>query len=223
MSQTLLAIQHCEEKVEDALRAYEQKEDLDNALAVYRAVETDLLALNLQPGEPHYPKQQATLAYALMRQANILRQQGQAEDAAVLSQREIAAAREAGDPLTLARSLMSLGITLIATGQVAEGMSYFAESGTLFAQEDGQEFRQGLGWHWIIRADLVNGRFIEADPADVITYASTALEILTPLENWPGIARAYAARAAAYEKLGNDQAAQADREQQQEAAQHIGT
>lgn len=222
MNQTLTTIQQCEEKMEDALHAYEQKEQLDSALAVYRTVETDLLVLDLQPGEPHYPKQQAALAYALMRQANILRQQGQAEDAAVLSQREIAAAREAGDPLTLARSLMSFGITLIANGQVEEGMSHFAESGSLFAQEDGAEFRQGLGWHWIIRADLVNGGFIEAEPEVVITYANDALEILTPLENWPGIARAYGARVAAFEKLGNEQAAQADRECQQEAELRIG-
>ena len=222
MSQTLITIQQCEEKVEDALRAYEQKEDLDSALAVYREVETELLGLKLQPGQPYYQEQQGVLAYALMRQANILRQQGQAETAAILSQREISAAREAGNPLTLARSLMSFGITCIATDKFDEGMDYFEESGSLFAQGDGEDFQQGLGWHWLIRADLVNHGYIEADPEDVIAYATDALKILTPLQNWPGIARAYAARAEAHEKLGNDPAAQADRECQQDAEQHIG-
>jgi hypothetical protein len=40
------------------------------------------------------------------------------------------------------------------------------------------------------------------------------LAILSPLENWPGIARAYAARAQAYENIGDETTAAADRQEQ---------
>ena len=45
----------------------------------------------------------------------------------------------------------------------------------------------------------------------------TALAILRPLNNWPGIARAHAARAAAYDRLGQARAAQVARAAEQMA------
>jgi hypothetical protein len=44
--------------------------------------------------------------------------------------------------------------------------------------------------------------------------ADKALEILTPIENWPGVARAYGVRAQALETLGRDEEALADWESQ---------
>ena len=50
-----------------------------------------------------------------------------------------------------------------------------------------------------------------------------ALEILMPIENWPGVARAYAARATVYEKLGNDAEAAKDRQEQKEYESKVET
>jgi len=48
-----------------------------------------------------------------------------------------------------------------------------------------------------------------------------ALDILLPIENWPGVARAYAARATVYEKLGNEPLSSKDRQKQKEAETKI--
>ena len=48
-----------------------------------------------------------------------------------------------------------------------------------------------------------------------------ALEILKPIENWPVVARAYAARAKAHEKLGNEEEAAKDRQEQKVSESQI--
>jgi hypothetical protein len=40
-----------------------------------------------------------------------------------------------------------------------------------------------------MRADLVNAELLAAPPEQVIEAANQALEILLPIENWPGVAR----------------------------------
>ena len=49
----------------------------------------------------------------------------------------------------------------------------------------------------------------------LVEMADRAIETLMPIENWPGIARAYAARANAHERIGNNEAAGEDRQKQQ--------
>jgi hypothetical protein len=62
---------------------------------------------------------------------------------------------------------------------------------------------------------------IKREPAEVVEIARRALDILKPIENWPGIARVYAARAIAYEKLGNNEDAAKDRQEQKVAESKI--
>ena len=45
--------------------------------------------------------------------------------------------------------------------------------------------------------------------------AGRSLAILNPIENWPGVARAFAARAKAHESIGNEDEAAGDRKEQQ--------
>jgi len=132
----------------------------------------------------------------------------------VLSKREITAARLSGDGITLARSLMSHGTNSIVGGEVKGGLDQIDEARVLFEGGDSYDHRQGLGWCWILLADIANAGLVAKEPVEVIAMADQALAILTPIENWPGVARAYAARASAYEKLGDITAAAADRESQ---------
>jgi hypothetical protein len=151
------------------------------------------------------------LAYCLLRQANILRQTGHPEEALQVSEREIEAARNSEDDITLVRSLMSFGTTLIGQGELTGGMSYIEEVRQLFARGDSYDHRQGLGWYWILRADIANAGLQEVDPAEVIVFTDNAITILEPIENWPGVSRAYAARAMAHEHKGDKEAAAVDR------------
>jgi hypothetical protein len=78
----------------------------------------------------------------------------------------------------------------------------------MFAHEADAEHQQGLGWWHIIQADISNAGMARTDPAYALEHAQQALDLLRPLENWPGVARAYEARAKAFEKQGRSAAAQ---------------
>jgi tetratricopeptide (TPR) repeat protein len=203
-----------EQQIEATLSAREQRGELEEALTEYRAVEEDLLALRLEADDPDYAEQQRVLAYSLLRQGNMLRQLGRMEEAGVLSEREIEAARSSGDQIALARTLMSYGSTAIATGDLEGGLVLLEEARTQFESGDSYEHRQGLGWYWILQADLGTAGLVSAAPEEIMASADKALEILTPIENWPGVARAYGVRAQALETLGRDEEALADWESQ---------
>jgi len=203
-----------EQEIESALESYEQNEKLGEALQVYQTVESRLLDLDLPPDHPAYPRMQAVLAYCLLREGNILRQSGQTQEAMQMSEREISAARNSGDDITIARSLMSYGTTLIGQGNLDGGMPSIEEARHHFESGDSYDHRQGLGWYWILRADIANAGLQEIDPTEVLAFADNAIAILEPIENWPGVSRAYAARAVAHESLADPAAADADRENQ---------
>jgi len=206
-------------QIDTALENHEKNGQLDIALQVYKQVEIDLSALNISPTDPLFKQQQAALAYSLMRQANILRQQDDADQALTISQREIQAARNAGDDISLARSLMSYGATLIAMGQLEDGLDSVDEAYSLFTLGESYDHQQGCGWYWILRADIANAGLQELPPEQVIQFADQALSALESIENWPGVARAYAARAIAHERLGDHAAASADRQAQDRFSQ----
>lgn len=203
-----------EEEIDSALETYEQNEKLDEALQVYLTVESKLLDLDLQPDHPAYPRMQAVLAYCLLREGNILRQSSQPQKAMQMSEREISAARNSGDDITLARSLMSYGTTLISQGNLDSGMPYMEEARHLFERGDSYDHRQALGWYWILRADIANAGLQEIDPNEVLAFADNAIAILEPIENWPGVSRAYAAQSAVYDLLGDEKSAADNRGKQ---------
>ncbi|MCI0696881.1 hypothetical protein L0337_33360 [candidate division KSB1 bacterium] len=136
------------------------------------------------------------------------------EEALAAGQRELEAARAAGDTISLARTLMSNGATLIATGGRERGLVLMEEARKLFEARTSDDYRQGLGWYWILQADLAQAGFTSAPPAERIAFADSALHLLLPLKNWPGVARAYAARAQANKILGNNKAAADDSTEQ---------
>ena len=209
-------LNQCEDEIETILTSLEQSGQLNEALAGYNTVEALIEAVDSSPGDPVYAQKQRILAYCLMRQANILRQQGHMKEAAVLSERELTAARASGDEIALARSLMSHGATFLAAGDTDKGITFIEEARSLFEKGTSYDHQQGLGWYWILKADLINANIVKGDPSDVITACERALNVLTPIKNWPGIARAYGARALAYENLENPEKAASDREAQSE-------
>jgi len=204
-----------EKEIDSALESYEQNDSLDAALQVYQTVESKLLDLDLQSDHPRFPRMQAVLAYCLLREGNILRQSGQPQEAMLVSEREIAAARNSGDGITLARSLMSYGTSLMGQGNLDGGMRYIEEARHLFERGESYDHCQGLGWYWVLRADIANAGLQEVDPSEVLAFADNAIAILEPIENWPGVSRAYAARAVAHETIGDPAAVVADRENQE--------
>jgi tetratricopeptide (TPR) repeat protein len=214
MTDTLAIIERCEERIEQALQSLEMVGQLEPALAVYRAVGSELSELDVPPEQAADSERLRVLAYSLMRQGNILRQMGEAEKALELGEEEIAAARASRDELALARSTLSYGTNLMVSGEIERGVALMEEARSLFARGDSYDHRQGLGWSWILEADLGNAGLVEKQSSEIIEAAEQALEILLPIENWPGVARAYAARAQVCEREGDSAAAALDREEQ---------
>jgi tetratricopeptide (TPR) repeat protein len=199
-------------RMDTILVTLERPGRVEAALAAYREVEREVLAQTLTPHDSGYVTQQRMLAYVLLRQGNLLRQLDRGPEALALAERELTAARASGDALTAARTEFSLGTTLLANREIERGREHLERARELFAGIDAPEGRQGLGWYWIIRADLARVGLMEATPEEVIGFAEAALEVLLPVENWAGVARSYAARAHAWEQLGRLDAAAADRE-----------
>lgn len=221
MKDKIEIIMQIENQIEKGLWDFEVKEHLDEALKIYQQAETELLDLNILPQDPDYSEQQRVLSYCLMRLGNILRQLGKPAEAAAYSERELAAARASGDQITLARSLMSNGTNLIVSGSLETGLQQLEEARRLFEMGKSHDHQQGLGWYWILQADLANAGMLKKEPAEVVEIAGRALEVLEPIENWPGVARAYAARAKAHERLGNEGAAREDRRQQEACEKRV--
>jgi tetratricopeptide (TPR) repeat protein len=207
-------VKEIENQIEKALWDLELHDELDQALEVYRAAELKLEGLGITAENPAYGEQQRVLSYCLMRQGNILRQKEKPDEARALGEREIAAARNSGDGITLARSLMSNGTNYIVTGEISTGLGLIEEARRLLEKGDSYDHQQALGWYWILQADLANAGLVKTEPAEVIEFATRALDILEPIENWPGVARAYAARAKAYERQGDEEMAVKDRQEQ---------
>jgi tetratricopeptide (TPR) repeat protein len=221
MDETANTIKDIEAQIEKALWEHEVHSQLADALQIYRDVENKLDNMAIDPSHADYAEQQRVLSYCLMRQGNILRQQGKPDEALAMGEREIAAARISGDEITLAHSLMSNGTNFLVAGRVDQGLQLINEAHKLFEKGDSYDHKQGVGWYWIMQADLANAGLIDKQPGEVLTFANHALEMLKPIQNWPGVARAYAARAIAHEKLGNPQQATIDREEQQLAESKI--
>jgi hypothetical protein len=199
--------------IDSALQDQEMKEDLEGALEVYRRVEQALLEEKLGGSAEAEQERQRLLAYCLMRQGNIHRQLGNSVAASRLGQREMAAARASGDEITLARSLMSQGTNLVLEGEPKTGVELILEARVLFENGDGYEHQQGLGWSWVLEADLGNAGLVKMDNLEILHAAEQARAILEPIENWPGVARAYAARAAVLTAIGDENAAEQARQE----------
>lgn len=215
MSEMLDRIRGIKEEIEEALWALDVRGDIEKALAVYRQAELNLQALDVSADDAAYGEQQRVLAYCLLRQGNVLRHMGEPEHALCLGRRELAAASASGDDVALARSLISNGTNQVVAGAMVEGLEMMEQARELFESGDSYDHQQGLGWYWILQADLANGGITGTGPREAVEAADRALEILKPIDNRPGVARAYAARAKAYEALGNEEQAAEDREAQE--------
>ena len=218
----LATIKSCEARLDSALVQFEQKERLEEASAIYREIDAELTRLDLPPDHAHYRKKQSVHAQCLLRLGNMLRQLDQTQEAHTIAKRELEAARAADDTISLARTLISYGATLIATGEKERGLALMEEARQLFEQSASDDYKQGLGWYWILQADLAHIGITQKKPAEVMAFADTALHLLLPIKNWPGVARAYQARAQADKKSGNLKAAADDSTEQAKYQALIG-
>lgn len=195
------ALAALEQRTDDALGRLEQDGQWAEALARYQAAGAELEALAIPRADAAFKPARRLRAFLYLRQANALRALGRHAEAQPLADLELSAAMASGDRLSISRAMFSLGTTCVANGEVERGLKLLADAGPMFAHHDDVEHREGLGWWHIVQADLSNLNISPAAPEQALTDADAALSILRPLENWPGVARAHLARAAALTRL----------------------
>lgn len=198
-----------EKRLEEALVLYEQQEKYELALEHYRDVELEVANL-IESNGPEAAPAYKLLAQCYLRQAGMLRQLGRRVEANEVNKKEIESAKLSGDSIAYAQSLFSTGINLLSSRQIEDGLSRLKEAKDAFEKGESADHKQGVGWYWIILADLGNKGMIPAGNDEIIEYATKAIAILTEIGNLPGIARAYEARAIAYNNKGGDSQAEED-------------
>lgn len=198
-----------EKKLEDALILYEQQEKYELALEHYKEVENEVYKM-IEHNEVDVSHAYKLLAQCYLRQAGMLRQLGRLNEANVINKKEIESARLSGSSIVYAQSLFSTGINLLSNRQIEEGLSLLLEAKKSFQEGNTSDHKQGVGWYWIILADLGNKGLINVSNEDIINYASKAIAILTKIQNIPGISRAYEARSIAYKNSGDYEKAEDD-------------
>ena len=138
MHEILEKINEIETQIEEGLWTlwtYELQKENERALEIYLEAESMLTTLGALAGDSAFNEQQRVLSYCLMRQGNLLRQMGKSAEARTLGERELVAARNSGDEIMLARSLMSNGTNHIITGDNRTGLDLVEESRVIFAGE----------------------------------------------------------------------------------------
>lgn len=216
------ALRGLEQRTEAALGTLEHAGRWAEALAIYQSAGAEVDALAIPRDDPAFKSARRLRAYLLLREANALRALGRPAEAQPLAERELSAAMASGDRLSMARAMLSLGATCLANGEAERGQRLLDDARPMFEHVDDREHREGLGWWHIVQADLGNRGLLPRPPEHALAAAAEALAILRPLRNWPGIARAYAARARACERLGDTAAARQARAAEQMAAALIG-
>lgn len=209
------------DRAEAALGSLEHDNRWAEALAIYQAAGAEVDALGFDRQHPAYAAGQKLRAYLYLREANALRALGRPAEAAPLAEQELTAAMASRDGLTIARAMLSLGTTCLVSGEPERGLKLIADARPMFEHGDDFDHRQGLGWWYLIQADLSDARLAPTDAAYALECADQALAILRPLANWPGVARGHAARAAALERLGKPDEARVARTAQAMAEEMI--
>jgi len=214
----LRALQH---RADETLDSLERHNRWAEALTLYQAAGAEVEALNLPRDDPAYGdayrEARRVRAYLYLREANALRALGRPAEAAALGEKELDAALASRDMISIARAMFSLGSTCLANGEIERGLKLLDDSRPMFEHGDDDDHRQGLGWWYIIQADIRNAGMVADAPEAVVALADKALEILRPLKSWPGVARAHEARAKACDRMGDAEAARLARTAQKMA------
>lgn len=197
----------CEATIEEVIWEGERQGEHEQALAILDGVIERLVGLDIAAGAEHLGRRQGLLAMAAMRKANIYRQAHDL-DAAAAADRQASAAAETADDLSRGRCLLSMAGTAFASGRSDEGAQLLETARGAFATDSGEEHRQGLGWSWLLYADVVNAGLIDVAVTEAVSSAARALATLRAIQNWAGVSRAYQAIAAAEESMGETEIAE---------------
>ena len=199
-------LRKAEEAIEEALWKAVQDLDHQGALETYRQVKS--LIVSLSGLSPEMEKERdRVLAFCLIRIDSTLATLGAKDtDAALIRTREaLKTAERSEDPTQIARCALAHGTRLLNSGRIPEGEEQFSRV-ILMAEEhsDNEEIQQVLGWTFIVRGHILQGKSLYDQAIHVL---KEAIAVLAPIENYAGLAKANKLMARLYASLGDSSSA----------------
>lgn len=175
-----------EKRVDDEGLVWEMKEDFAKALEAYNRLlkETETL--------PPSGGKDAAVAYLLLRKSGVLLQTGKLTEGEKLIHEAMTLAERSENSLMLGRAKLGLGVLCASMGRFEEGERMLTETFLLFSKGEDYDNKQGAGWSLLNLGGLYGkqSKWYEADQR-----LDKAVEVLSGIKNWVGVASAYEMKA----------------------------
>ena len=190
-----------EKRIDEEGLVWEMKEDFAKALEAY-----DRLLRQVDTFSSSAVKD-AVVAYLLLRKGGILLQTGKLSEGESLMREALALAEHSQNSLMIGRAKLGLGVLYGSLGRFEEGERLLTEVFLLFSKNDDYESKQGAGWSLLNLGGICSkqGKWLEAE-----RNLDKAVDVLTGIKNWVGVASAYELRAKNSLKSGESARAKAD-------------
>ena len=191
----------CEKKIDEEGLVWEMKEDFAKALEAYNRLLREVDAFSSSNVKD------AVVAYLLLRKGGILLQTGKLSEGERLMRDALALAERSQNSLMLGRAKLGLGVLCGSLGRFEEGEHLLTEAFTLFSKSRDYDSKQGAGWILLNLGGMYSkqGKCSEAEQ-----NLDKAIEVLTGIKNWTGVASAYEFKAKNSLKKGESARARVD-------------
>jgi tetratricopeptide (TPR) repeat protein len=175
-----------EKRVDDEGLVWEMKEDFSKALGAY-----DRLLKEVEAFPPSGGKD-AVVAYLLLRKGGVSLQTGKLTEGEKLMREALALAERSEYGVMVGRAKLGLGVLCASLGRFEEGERLLTETFLLFSKGEDYDSKQGAGWSLLNLGGLYGKqeKWYEAEQR-----LDKAVEVLTGIKNWVGVASAYELKA----------------------------
>jgi len=190
-----------EKKIDEEGLVWEMKEDFAKALEAY-----DRLLREVDTFSSSGVKD-AVVSYLLLRKGGVLLQTGKLSEGEHLMREALALAERSQNSLMLGRAKLGLGVLCGSLGRFEEGKRLLTEVLSLFSKSDDYDSKQGAGWSLL----NLGGMYSKQDKwSEAERNLDKAIEVLTGIKNWVGVASAYELKAKNSLKKGESARAKID-------------
>lgn len=192
-------IKDAEKTIEKTLWECVQDNDYRKALNTYEQMQTRLSILSDLPPELEKERNRV-LSYCLMRIDDALVALGDDENAVERAKEALEIAEKSMNPVQIARCALALGTRLLNKGNITESEEQFRRVYDLAQRHKDADMQQVLGWTFIVRGHILNGKSLYDQALVVLKDAEAILE---SIDNYAGIAQANELMATVYSNLGD--------------------
>ena len=182
-----------EKRVDKEGLVWEMKEDFAKALEAYDRLLKEVEAF------PPSGVRDAVVAYLLLRKGGVLLQTGKLTEGERLMREALTLSERSENAVMIGRAKLGLGVLCASLGRFEEGERLLTETFLLFSKGEDYDSKQGAGWSLLNLGGLYGKqeKWYEAEQR-----LDKAVEVLSGIKNWVGVASAYELKAKNSQKKG---------------------